>query len=517
MELGPLSDIASEPGVTDIAVTCDGTVWVDRGQGMRPYAMRAPFANPQAIRDFAVRLCSQLGRRLDDACPIADASTVEGVRVHAVIAPLVPQGAAISIRLPDAVVPSLESLAKNGMFPSKWMPLLEGFVERKASVLVTGGTGAGKTTLLKAMLMRCAPGERIITVEEVRELGMLDHDNRVSLVATGGIGVACRVESAGHRSACARRIRRGAARGSDGRPSAHHTNRATRICGRQTAWKPAVRMERQPDAGLAAVARFRTCMESLNRGGWMGSLGVIAAILFGLAVWLWPRRNTYDVDERTRDGSGCAGGRWSKEHGGKRGLKPEGIDDLNASSNALPAIGCVACVASLRASVRSGVTLVQAFEELGGTPFATPELTRLRITMVIRSRCPLKEQFGQGGQSGQVERLSGELYAACRLSLTLGCETDRCLQAVAESLKRQRLLDDLRANAFAMPKATMKLLMALPLLTVLLGEGMGVHSLVFLVSGVKGLACLGFALCCYTFGLIWIRALMRQDDMKGAI
>ena len=224
----------------------------------------------------------------------------------------------------------------------------------------------------------------------------------------------------------------------------------------------------------------------------MGSLGVIAAILFGLAVWLWLRRNTYDVGERTRDGSGCAGGRWSKEHGGKRGLKPEGIDDLNASSNALPAIGCVACVASLRASVRSGVTLVQAFEELGGTPFATPELTRLRITMVIRSRCPLKEQFGQGGQSGQVERLSGELYAACRL-------------------------DDLRANAFAMPKATMKLLMALPLLTVLLGEGMGVHSLVFLVSGVKGLACLGFALCCYTFGLIWIRALMRQDDMKGAI
>lgn len=249
----------------------------------------------------------------------------------------------------------------------------------------------------------------------------------------------------------------------------------------------------------------------------MGSLGVIAAILFGLAVWLWLRRNTYDVGERTRDGSGCAGGRWSKEHGGKRGLKPEGIDDLNASSNALPAIGCVACVASLRASVRSGVTLVQAFEELGGTPFATPELTRLRITMVIRSRCSLKEQFGQGGQSGQVERLSGELYAACRLSLTLGCETDRCLQAVAESLKRQRLLDDLRANAFAMPKATMKLLMALPLLTVLLGEGMGVHSLVFLVSGVKGLACLGFALCCYTFGLIWIRALMRQDDMKGAI
>lgn len=241
----------------------------------------------------------------------------------------------------------------------------------------------------------------------------------------------------------------------------------------------------------------------------MGSLGVIAAILFGLAVWLWPRRNTYDVGERTGDGPGCAVGRWSEEHGGKQGLNPEGIDDLNASASALPAIGCMACVASLRASVRSGATLVQAFEELGGTPFATPELTRLRITMVIRSRCPPKEQCGQ------VERLSGELYAACQLSLTLGCETGRCLQAVAESLKRQRLLDDLRTNAFAMPKATVKLLMALPQLTVLLGEGMGAHPLTFLFSGVRGWACLGFACVCYGFGLVWIRALMRQDDMDG--
>ncbi len=140
---------------------------------------------------------SQLGRRLDDACPIADASTVDGLRVHAVIAPLVPQGAAISIRLPDAVSPNLESLARNGMFPAEWLPLLAGLVSRKASVLVTGGTGAGKTTMLKAMLMRCPPNERIVTVEEVRELGMIQHANHVSLVTreantegAGGIGLS---------------------------------------------------------------------------------------------------------------------------------------------------------------------------------------------------------------------------------------------------------------------------------------------------------------------------------------
>ncbi len=60
MELGPLSDIASEPGVTDIAVTsADGTVWVDRGQGMRPYTLRVPFANSQAIRCISPYDCAR--------------------------------------------------------------------------------------------------------------------------------------------------------------------------------------------------------------------------------------------------------------------------------------------------------------------------------------------------------------------------------------------------------------------------------------------------------------------------
>lgn len=37
---------------------------------------------------------------------------------------------------------------------------------------------------------------------------------------------------------------------------------------------------------------------------------------------------------------------------------------------------------------------------------------------------------------------SAELHAACTLSLQLGCEMSRCLEAVAASLKRRRLLDD---------------------------------------------------------------------------
>lgn len=182
MELGPLTALSEDPSVTDVAVTCDGRVWVDQGDGMSEYPLDTPFSSPRVVREYAVRLCSQLGRRLDDACPICDASNAQGVRVHAVIEPLVPQGAAITIRFPDRVAPRLDTLAMGGLFPAVWLPLFRGLIHNRATILITGGTGAGKTTLLKALLGQCNDKERIITVEEVRELGGLSNPNHVSLV-----------------------------------------------------------------------------------------------------------------------------------------------------------------------------------------------------------------------------------------------------------------------------------------------------------------------------------------------
>lgn len=171
---GLLNDVASDPQVTDLAVTCDGRVWADRGNGMRETVLHVPFRSPQVVREYAVQLCAQLGRRLDDACPIADAASPDGIRVHAVIAPLVPQGAAISIRFPDRTMASLQHLSKLGVFPAAWLPTFVGLVRKHATVLITGGTGVGKTTLLKALLAQCDVNERIVTVEEVRELGNWD-------------------------------------------------------------------------------------------------------------------------------------------------------------------------------------------------------------------------------------------------------------------------------------------------------------------------------------------------------
>nr|WP_129896843.1 ATPase, T2SS/T4P/T4SS family [Bifidobacterium pseudolongum] len=183
MQLGPLERFARDGTVTDVVVTCDGTVWIDCGRGMQLAHTAIPLHDPHVLRDFAVRLCAQLGCRLDESRPIADASAPDGTRVHAVVAPIVPHGASISIRFPDRVSPDLEVLARLGMCPAPWVPLLRLLVQGRANVLITGGTGVGKTTLLKALLACCAPQERIVTVEEVRELHAVPHAHTVSLVA----------------------------------------------------------------------------------------------------------------------------------------------------------------------------------------------------------------------------------------------------------------------------------------------------------------------------------------------
>ena len=195
---GYLDGLVSDPAVTDIAVTGQGDVWIDRGAGMEEVLLRPGFAGPRAVRDFAVQLCAQLGRRLDDARPMADASSREGIRVHAVLAPLVPEGAAISIRLPNRNPPGLEELVAGGLCPASWLFILRALVVNRATILVTGGTGAGKTTLLRALLGMCPQEQRLVVVEEVRELGRIaGHRNLVSLAAresniegAGGVGLA---------------------------------------------------------------------------------------------------------------------------------------------------------------------------------------------------------------------------------------------------------------------------------------------------------------------------------------
>jgi pilus assembly protein CpaF len=143
-------------------------VWVDRGRGLAQ--VPSLLEGEEQARALAVRLAALAGRRLDESLPWVDARLPGGVRLHAVIPPVSPEGTHISLRMLRGGPGDLDALVRAGSVPPSWRPVLDAVVASRAAYLVTGGTGAGKTTLLSALLSSVSATERIVLVEDVGEL-----------------------------------------------------------------------------------------------------------------------------------------------------------------------------------------------------------------------------------------------------------------------------------------------------------------------------------------------------------
>ncbi|GGK57801.1 TadA family conjugal transfer-associated ATPase [Ornithinimicrobium pekingense] len=180
--LGPLTVHLEDDRVTDILVNGGAGVWVDRGNGVE--AVESALSDERTVRRLAVRLAGLAGQRLDDASPWVDGLLPGGIRLHAVLPPLVSGGAHVSLRVPRRAGPSLDDLSAWGALDGPARQVLEAVVAARVSFVVSGGTGSGKTTVLAAMLARVPGHERVAVVEDVRELHV-DHPHVVHLQGRG--------------------------------------------------------------------------------------------------------------------------------------------------------------------------------------------------------------------------------------------------------------------------------------------------------------------------------------------
>ncbi len=165
---GVLEPLLQQPGVTDVLVNGPRQVYVDRGEGLE--LTDVTFANDAEVRRLAQRLAASVGRRLDDASPFVDARLADGTRVHAVLATLADPGTCLSLRIPAAHAFSLDDCVSSGSLSPVGADVLRRLVEARLAFLVSGGTGSGKTTLLAALLGLVPASERIVIVEDSREL-----------------------------------------------------------------------------------------------------------------------------------------------------------------------------------------------------------------------------------------------------------------------------------------------------------------------------------------------------------
>lgn len=194
--LGPLAPLAVDARVTDIFVTADGRVHVDRGHGAVTVE-RLRF-DPETAQRLVVHLIALGGRHIDEASPCCDVRLGDGLRAHGVLPPISAGGALLSLRLPRPDIGALDDLA----LPDDAVAALRRALAARQTMLITGATGSGKTTLLSAWLSAADPGDRIVVLEDVAE-ARIHHPHVVALEArqpnlegAGGVDLARLVREA---------------------------------------------------------------------------------------------------------------------------------------------------------------------------------------------------------------------------------------------------------------------------------------------------------------------------------
>jgi type IV secretion system protein VirB11 len=143
-------------------------------------------------------------QRIDATSPLLSASLPTGERIQIVMPPATTAGCvAIAIRRPAEQVWSIEELASRGIFSrarqagqaldeteQQLLALLascqfEAFmrlaVRSRKNILVSGPTGSGKTTWTKALIREIPSDERLVTIEDAKELVLDRHPNHVRL------------------------------------------------------------------------------------------------------------------------------------------------------------------------------------------------------------------------------------------------------------------------------------------------------------------------------------------------
>jgi pilus assembly protein CpaF len=141
---GPLQEILADRQVSDLFINGAESVWIDRGFGLQK--ITTEIGNEKHLREFINFLALQRGRLFDDAHPFFDAELERGLRLHAILSPLVEGGIHISIRSNQS-----RASASSNWLDSDVSKFLFKIVRARKSFLVSGGTGAGKTTLAKSI------------------------------------------------------------------------------------------------------------------------------------------------------------------------------------------------------------------------------------------------------------------------------------------------------------------------------------------------------------------------------
>jgi flagellar protein FlaI len=141
------------------------------------------------LNNFVIKLAERCGRYISYAKPLLDGTLPDGSRVQATLAKdVTTKGPTFSIRKFRLEPFSPIDIINFNTASSELMAYLWFMIESRVSALICGGVSTGKTTFLNVISMFIPPEDKIVSIEDTRELN-LQHQNWIPSVSRVGFGV----------------------------------------------------------------------------------------------------------------------------------------------------------------------------------------------------------------------------------------------------------------------------------------------------------------------------------------
>ncbi len=209
--LAPLRSLLEPADVTELVVNRPYEVGVESTGGWRWACV--PELSFDWLSTLAIAAAAHTRQDIGSDLPLCSTVLPGGERCQIVVPPATPEGCiSLTIRKPATAAFDIDALAAAGLFNDTietacglntedqelltlkseraWATFFKLAVRARKNVLVSGATGSGKTTFAKALIAHIPAHERLITIEDAREL-VAPHRNLIHLTyAKDGRGIS---------------------------------------------------------------------------------------------------------------------------------------------------------------------------------------------------------------------------------------------------------------------------------------------------------------------------------------